>query len=248
FALWALIFAGKAQEPRTIHVLVALADNYYQGIVPVPDHLGNGQNPSSNLYWGAMYGVRTFFSNGGDWELLTKEKLSEGPVLERLVFKHVDEAVFMVADAYDGQHIAQATFDYFRYVAGYDADVLATEQQGTVGIGGSAKLVNYLGHNGLMDFQLEEYPVAKENRRADAMAICCVSKDYFSDPLQRGGARSVLLTTGLMAPEAYVLEAVLQGWVWNETPDAICERAANAYDRYQHCGINGARRLFTPGW
>src|SRR5215510_12112818 len=45
-----------------IHVFVALADNVNQGIVPVSASLGNGDNAKTNLYWGAAFGVRTFFS------------------------------------------------------------------------------------------------------------------------------------------------------------------------------------------
>jgi len=45
----------------TVHVFVALADNKNQGIVPVPARLGNGQDPANNLYWGAAFGVKTFF-------------------------------------------------------------------------------------------------------------------------------------------------------------------------------------------
>jgi hypothetical protein len=48
-------------KPRLIHVFVALADNQHQGIVHVPARLGNGDDPARNLYWGAAFGVRTFF-------------------------------------------------------------------------------------------------------------------------------------------------------------------------------------------
>src|SRR5688572_31348119 len=47
---------------RTIHIFVALCDNKYQGIVPVPAGIGNGQDPKNNLYWGAGYGLKSFFS------------------------------------------------------------------------------------------------------------------------------------------------------------------------------------------
>ena len=42
-----------------IHVFVALADNVNQGIVSVSASLGNGDNPASNLYWGAAFGIKT---------------------------------------------------------------------------------------------------------------------------------------------------------------------------------------------
>jgi len=45
-----------------IHVFVALADNVNQGIVPVSPSLGDGDNPKTNLYWGAAFGVKTFFA------------------------------------------------------------------------------------------------------------------------------------------------------------------------------------------
>ena len=41
--------------------MVALADNDHQGIVPVPRQLGDGDDPANNLYWGARYGVKTYF-------------------------------------------------------------------------------------------------------------------------------------------------------------------------------------------
>ena len=55
---------------KTIHVFVALCDNDNQGIVPVPSKLGNGQDPKNNLYWGALYGVKTHFKNSKDWTLV----------------------------------------------------------------------------------------------------------------------------------------------------------------------------------
>ena len=56
-----------AGRPMVVHVIVALCDNENQGIIQVPEHLGNGQDPNLNLYWGAIYGVRTFFARQGGW-------------------------------------------------------------------------------------------------------------------------------------------------------------------------------------
>ena len=52
----------------------------------------------------------------------------------------------------------------------------------------------------------------------------------------------------LMAPEAYTLKAALDGWIGNENGEQVRERAAVAYDKYQKCGMRGARRLFATGW
>jgi hypothetical protein len=37
-------------KPRVAHVIVALCDNEYQGIVPAPKAIGNGDDPHNNLY------------------------------------------------------------------------------------------------------------------------------------------------------------------------------------------------------
>ncbi|MEZ4686614.1 MAG: hypothetical protein R3B47_11275 [Bacteroidia bacterium] len=35
---------------------MALCDNGYQALLPVPASIGNGQDPRTSLYWGAAYG------------------------------------------------------------------------------------------------------------------------------------------------------------------------------------------------
>src|SRR5688572_5302736 len=96
---------------KTIHVLVALCDNKYQGIVPVPEKIGNGQDPDNNLYWGCAYGIRTFFKNSSDWKLVSTRK-HDSVILERLVFKHATKNWYLVADAYNGKHIRECTEDF----------------------------------------------------------------------------------------------------------------------------------------
>ena len=56
---------------KVIHVLVALCDNENQGIVPVPAFLGNGEDPTKNLYWGAAFGVKTFFGKSKSWKKIS---------------------------------------------------------------------------------------------------------------------------------------------------------------------------------
>src|SRR5438046_399170 len=60
---------------RTIHIFVALCDNKYQGIVPVPAKIGNGADPNNNLYWGCGFGIQTYFQNSKEWKLVKKQKL-----------------------------------------------------------------------------------------------------------------------------------------------------------------------------
>ena len=94
------------RRPRTyklVHVFVALCDNRHQGIVPVPAALGNGQDPKNNLYWGAKYGVKTFFARSPHWtKIACRTKPDTSSILGRVVFKNKGNApaVYVLADAY----------------------------------------------------------------------------------------------------------------------------------------------------
>jgi len=236
---------------KLIHVVVALCDNQFQGIVPVPPRIGNGDDPANNLYWGAAFGVKTFFRKSKDWTLLAQIPAPKPGVLERLVFRHRTREVYLVADAYRGREIRMATWDVLRFAAGTGEEVLEVRSGSTTErllAGGGADLVAYVGHDGLMDFTLPAAPRPADGRRREAILLACASKNYFARALEPTGAQPLLWTTGLMAPEAYVLHAALEGWVREEEGDAVRRRAAAAYHQYQHCGLKAALRLFASGW
>jgi hypothetical protein len=257
-------------SPRVIHVFVTLCDNTHQQIVPVPPQLGNGEDPGANLYWGALYGVKTYFGKSGNWLLLeTIQTPSPAPkparwdwlpvkttavkaVLERCVFQHMRQPhTFLVADAYQGSRIEQSITDFLKAASGKrkaSIELKSTAHPDKLPLHGGADLVAYVGHNGLMDFQLQRYPRKKDGRRRDAIVLACRSKQYFSDPIRLSGANPLLWTNGLMAPEAYTLEEALEGWVRQESAASIRLRAAEAYHRYQKCGLPAAKRLFATGF
>ena len=239
---------AQRNSSRVIHALVALCDNEHQGIVPVPARIGNGDDPANNLYWGAAFGVKSFFKKSSEWMLIDDPKNPPAGILERLVFKYASKDVYLIADAYRGREIKMCVRDFFEFAAGHKSETISLKTGSKVHIGGSADLIAYIGHDGLMDFSLDSSPQKADDRRRDAIILACISKRYFSDPLRKTGANPLLWTTGLMAPEAYVLEAALDGWVLNEKGEQIRKRAATAYNRYQRCGANAASRLFATGW
>lgn len=238
---------AAANSIPVIHVFVALADNVNQGIVPVSATLGNGDNPETNLYWGAAFGIKTFFSRNRDWELISTTLNPSATILERCIFKHQRGSFLIVADAYRGKEIAQTTSDFLEAAAGKPGQKL---KAGDVDFhtAGSADLVAYIGHNGLMDFRLSSHPQRRDDRQRRAIILACASKQYFSTALQQSGATPLLWTTNLMAPEAYVLSAAIDGWIKKESDEQIRLRAADAYHKYQHCGVKAARSLFATGW
>lgn len=231
---------------KTIHVFVALCDNKYQGIVPVPEKIGNGKDLNNNLYWGCGYGIRSFFKNSKEWKLIRKYKV-DTLILERLVFKNVTKNIYLVADAYDGQYIKTCTEDFFYSCSGQTKDTLIIKNI-IIGISGNSKLVSYIGHDGLMDFQLDKTFENSDGKQRDCIILACISKSYFANHLKEAKANPLVWTTGLMCPEAYTLHDALTGYINNESRESIRTKAALAYSKYQKCSEKAARNLLVTGW
>ena len=245
--LFGLLTATALGQERTIHVFVALCDNEFQGIVPVPKTLGNGKDTRNNLYWGAAYGVKSYFRyKTTDWELVETIKPNNSVILERLLFKHATEDIYMLADAYDGEHIKTCIEDFLKTSNGQES-ISVEHNDLTLQFGGEANLVSYVGHDGLMEFDVN-IDYESVDKAKDVIVLACYSKEYFSPEIKKAKANPILWTTHLMAPEAYTLKSAIDGWLNNETGAEIDERAAQAYHKYQKCGIKGARNLFTTGY
>ena len=113
---------------------------------------------------------------------------------------------------------------------------------------GSAALIAFVGHDGLMDFRYSKSISKKDDGPRDVFILACASKNYFADTLHRTGANPVLWTTNLMAPEAYILHETIEGWLRHEDGKQIRERAAVVYARYQKISVRSAEGLFASGW
>jgi hypothetical protein len=237
-------------RPRVVHVFVALADNAHQGIVPVPAALGNGDDPARNLYWGAQFGVRTFFKNSPEWKEPLYFRQASPSVLERSIF--TAPGVVLIADAYRGTEIKRALTDFFHAAAGIpQPDSIS----GGAIVGGVifqapsvADLVVYVGHDGLMDFPLTVDFSGKSGTSRSAIVLACASRSFFKDLLKQSGATPLLWTNGLMAPEAYTLKAAVDGWIADESKEQIRTRAAAAYAKYQKISDQAALKLFATDW
>jgi len=247
--LWgAVLPAQESAGPiRTVHVYVALCDNVHQGIAPVSARLGNGQAPNQNLYWGAAYGLRTYLTRQGAWEVVNVWPEDSLPIRERVLFRHTSGQMYLLAEAYDGAAIEACTQAFLQACSGQNPYAMPLEDQALT-FGGGSDLLVYLGHNGLMDFNLDLSLSPQDSARRQAIILSCYSQMYFRDWLQQSGAEPLLWTTGLMAPEAYVLAGALEGWQEGLAPVEIRRLAAEQYHRYQGCGMRAAWNLFRHGW
>jgi hypothetical protein len=228
-----------------------LADNEHQGIIPAPKKLANGKDPAHNLYWGASFGVKTFFRNSGEWELVWSGPGPKRAVLERCIFKHDKSDVYLIADAYEGSMIREAVTDFLSAAGGLGGETPSVKTKtGSLSIPtrGAADLVVYVGHDAFMDFQIEPIAGRKDGKTREAIVLACASKAYFAPYLKAAGADPLLWTRGLMAPEAYSLKAALDGWMRGEDGERIRDLSAEAYSKYQKCSLQAAKNLFATGW
>lgn len=241
---------SKGRADTIIHVFVALCDNESQGIVPVPKAIGDGNNPQTNLYWGAGYGVKTFFKKDTDWKFVYSITNNSGDLMERLVFKHKSSGAVMVADAYRGNKIKKCIQKFVDAMAGHDKEILNFIGKDSVHYSinlNNTSVVSYIGHDGLMEFEVEEKKAADDKKR-NAIILACYSKSYFMPYVKAANANPLVWTTHLMGPEAYTLEAALESWLRKEDAQTTRRKTAEAYHKYLKCGMKGAMNLFVTGF
>jgi hypothetical protein len=227
--LTALTGCATASDDRTIAVFVALCDNASQGIQPVPPKIGDGDVPAANLYWGCSDGMSSLFKRSSKWKLIKTEREGLEPVLERLTFRHQSKPCTLVAHAYRGREIKSSLADYFNAIAKREAD-----------------LVCYIGHNGLMEFDIEPPVKLKTPGKVDAISLCCASLSYFKAPLKTLDARPILLTQQLMYPGAFVIHDVAEKWLAGGDRKSFRDAAGRAMAKNQKISVRAATGIFAP--
>jgi hypothetical protein len=221
--------AALAQtEPRQIRVFVALCDNKTQGIVPVGEKIGNGDDPDSNLYWGCSDGFGSFFRRSGQWKVMASDKGISETILRRLTLRHAEDRIDLVADAYRGSQIRQCLKDFEEAAHSNKFDLVA-----------------FIGHNGLMDFDLKT-PDKTAGNDTEVIVLCCLSEKYFGDRLRASGCRPILMTQQLMYPGAFLLHAAIEKWRSGGSRPDIRTAAAMAYARNQGIPVRAASGVFSP--
>lgn len=220
------VFAGD----RTISVYVALADNEYQGIVPVPKAIGDGDDPENNLYWGTTDGLKGCFDKSKTWKLIDKtESTGQTNILRTRTYRHTSTNAVLHTKVYRGRAIKQCIQDFEEAVQA-----------------GSADLVVLIGHNGLMDFDLPapKAPDAKA-RKTDCIVLCCKSEKYFKTRLHAAGGHPILLTKQLMYLGAFILHVVTDQWLKGAGLAAIRESTGAAYAKNQKISGKAALGVFS---
>lgn len=228
-----VLMAGRSVAravEKNFAVFVALADNAAQGIVPVPAAIGNGEDPERNLYWGTAEGLQGVFDKSKAWRLVEKNADPEDDEVLRLrTYRHEKTGSVLTARAYRGTAMKKCIQDF--------EAAIQSQRHG---------MVVFIGHNGLMDFTLPD-PVrpARQTNVTDCVVLCCKSEAYFKTRIENAGGRPVLLTTQLMYPGSFILHDVAEGWLNNESPAALRDRAGQAYAANQKISKKAATGVFA---
>ena len=246
--------AAKAADPLVIHVIVPLCSNAQidcgSNVAGDPDRL------DTNLYWGAAFGHRRFFDRKKSGFSRIDVMTAEGPRLERVVYRRLvpaapfggkpDETVeqIVVLDAYHGDSIDRAVEAFWRIatrggrIRFHDGGKLRDER---------ISIAGYAGHNRLMDgVRLSPPPGPDERVRAiPSFVLACDSEPYFGPALRAAGSETWLMTRSLMAPEGYVLDAVVTAIGENAPPPTIRDRAVAAYAKWQKLTRGAAGTIFA---
>lgn len=227
-----ILAACSFAEAKSIELFVALCDNKTQGIAPVGEKIGNGDDAPNNLYWGCSDGARSYFKKSKKWTLEATVSPEEEDIIETLTFKHTATGTLLTAHAYRGSEMKKCLEDYF--VA------LKT--------GGPDKLVAFIGHNGLMDTS-PTFPKQAEGDQTSTptIVLCCVSDRFFEPHFKRYQAKPLLLTKQLMYPGAFILHDAIEVWLKEGQPDDYLQAAAKAYANNQKISTKAASGIFSIG-
>ncbi|HSJ04561.1 MAG TPA: hypothetical protein VK956_18975 [Verrucomicrobium sp.] len=247
--------AAQAADPQVVHVFVALCDNASQGIVPVPAKIGDGDKPEDNLYWGCTDGLKSYFRASNLWVRQPAVSSPRPQVLERVVFKHKTRNIYLVADAWQGREI-QACLQSFVSAAGggFKEPPLKLQVAGATRAGegestkeielplaAEARWLAYIGHNGLMEFEVQWPQPPAASATKDAFVLCCIGQRYFS----KLAAPLTLTTRQLMYPGAFILHDALEATFDGKPASEIKAAAARAYAKNQGISVKAASGVFA---
>lgn len=244
-----------------------------QGYVTVTVHVGlfdrdqsggayaDGDDPKTNLYWGALYGIDTHFPNAAKWIRTYRDRGTAHEIVARSVFrKRVSPSehwtrlgvtrpfdVFVLANAWRHDHLVDAMEQPIREAICGDTTTLEIDGR-PIEFGGASAIVGYVGQNHMRD----EYwdPLA----RLDGCRVSRSVGIFYAAPFSAAGLHKPLMETGLypvlftrnqITPEAYIVDGILDALIVGDLGAGFVDSAASQYARYQKgVGIETARSFF----
>jgi hypothetical protein len=231
--------AAEPVEPLHVLVVVPLCDGEMLACGTAKG-LGDPRSLENNLYWGAMYGVERFLPKRPGFRVVTRTDAPDakrpGLLRETVVaYAKTGRPVTLRMQAWDGKRIDDALTAFL------DAARLKPKADG-----GRYDLVVWAGHDRLMDVPAPAKASTSQSSGANVAVLACISDQYFGPVLDDIGAKQLAMTRSLMAPEAYLLEAMTitvaeHGFDRRRVRDALVA----AYAKYGRISTKAAGTVFT---
>ncbi|MBI5534501.1 MAG: hypothetical protein HY898_17380 [Deltaproteobacteria bacterium] len=242
----------RAGRPLVTYVVVPLCSNTQIDCGSVV--AGRAGDPGHNIYWGAVFGARRFLDHKpGPWTRVDLQT-STGPILEQATYRrtisgsrwgltsgNVEQIV--VLQAVHGDQINDAVEHFWKVAT--EGGVIRFQDSGRVR-SERIHVAGYVGHNRLMGgMNLPPPPDAAHRAPIHAFVLACYSESYFGPSLRAAGVRVLLTTRALMAPEGYLVDAVLRTVGDNGAVKGIRASAIDASVQWQKIARNDAAWIFA---
>jgi hypothetical protein len=240
----------QAGRPLVLYVVVPLCSN--EQINCGSAIAGRSAGLEHNVYWGASFGAKHFFDRrGSGWEQVEVSR-QDSVFLERVVYRRMVPGGPWGRDAPVEQIVA------IQAIHGDAIDTAVDQLAATATSGGRLtfvdggrprderiQIVGYAGHNRMMDGKTLNEPVQGARSPIPSFVLACKSEPYFSPFLTRTGSTPLVMTATLMAPEAYLIDAIARGIGENASPSSLRSSAVNAYAKWQRLTPRQASSVFA---
>ncbi len=239
----------------TVTVHVGLADRRLGHLAPVAARFGDGDDPGTNQYWGALFGVETHFANADGWRRIHTDSGDGIRILRRVAFHRTvvpndrwrdrgisdPFGVYLLALAWPSRLLESAMEQPLRDALTGRTLVLELNR-GEVAFGGGSVIVGYVGQNAMLGRYWDPFDglPAVADRGAGVFFLCWKSAVYLHRDVVDRGLYPVLFVRQQIVPEAYVVDGIMNALLEGGFDGGFVEGAAREYARFQR-GISPER-------
>jgi hypothetical protein len=227
--------------------------------------LGDGETPSTNLYWSTTPGFGSWFDHrpgrkttGWKRALLTTTETGDKDILELRVYRRTVTAsaswrkkgapktfdVILVLRAWRGSQIDRALAAYAADVSGQGSRTVKLADGSEVTAGGAAQIVAFVGHNRLMDLDSFTWPTPGTDKKG-TIAIACETAAYMKRDVPAETRVPLLMTSDFLFSNAAPLEAAVLAFAEGGGYARIRRDAAAAYALVQDKDVKRVAGAFT---
>lgn len=208
----------------------------------------DGDDPRTNLCWGALFGIDTHLANAAGWDRVYRDRGDGTRVIRRSVFSRrvtpsaawlaegVSDGfdIYVLANAWPASRMKEAMSQPVRD-AFTDAPVLIEHDGLRLEFGSASCMVGYLGPNAMADAYWNPFeglpPLSK--RRIGVFYLSSMSAVYLYDSVVRHGLYPVLFARQPIVTEAYLFDGMMAALISGELDGGFVAAAAGEYAKYQ---------------